>query len=154
MKENGHLNLEASSAGFVVHPSKCWLGATPDAWVVDPSSNPPYGTAEFKCSFAKRHEPPEKACKDPDFYCSMVDGSLHLKRGHVYYHQVQLQLSVSSGKCQCCDFCIYSSNSVAVERIYPDSQCQCTSCPHLHKYFFQHIVPKLISPKCKPAYYL
>ena len=76
---DGHPDLEASPAGFVVHPNKCWLGATPDAWVVDPSSNPPYSIAEFKCPFAKRHELPEKAFKDPNFYCSIVDGSLHLK---------------------------------------------------------------------------
>ena len=31
MKENGHPDLEASPAGFVVHPSKCRLVAAPDA---------------------------------------------------------------------------------------------------------------------------
>ena len=34
MKGNGHPDLETSPAGFVVHPSKCWLGATSDAWVL------------------------------------------------------------------------------------------------------------------------
>ena len=154
MKVNGHPRLEVSPAGFVVHPDKCWLGATPDAWVVDPSSDPSCGIAEFKYLFTKRHEPPEKACEDPDFYCSMINASLHLKRDHLYYHQVQLQLFVAFDKCQWCDFCIFSGDSVAVERIYPDSQWQSISCSQLDHYFFEHIIPEVMNPKCKPAYYL
>ena len=36
-KNNGHINLTASDSGFIVHFEKCWLGASPDAWVCDPS---------------------------------------------------------------------------------------------------------------------
>ena len=37
MCSNGHTVLTASDSGFVVHSEKCWLGASPDAWVTDPS---------------------------------------------------------------------------------------------------------------------
>lgn len=36
MQLNGHPNLKISKCGFTVHPEKGWLGATPDAAVVDP----------------------------------------------------------------------------------------------------------------------
>ena len=82
MKVNKHPHVQVLPAGFVVHPEKSWLGTTP--------SNPLCGIAEFNCPFAKRFESPGIACEDPDFYCSMVNASLHLKRDHPYYHQVQL----------------------------------------------------------------
>ena len=37
MQTHGHPELKASLSGFVVHPEKEWLGASPDAWVTDPS---------------------------------------------------------------------------------------------------------------------
>jgi len=41
MEKNGHHGIEATRAGFVVHPRKCWLGASPDASpdarVIDPT---------------------------------------------------------------------------------------------------------------------
>ena len=37
MQTHGHPNLEAKPAGFVVHPIKGWQGASPDAWVTDPT---------------------------------------------------------------------------------------------------------------------
>ena len=29
--KHGHYGIEASPAGFVVHPYKCWLGTSPNA---------------------------------------------------------------------------------------------------------------------------
>ena len=43
---------------------------------------------------------PKGSCQDITalaypYCCSMVDGKIHLKRNHGYYHQVQLQLYVA-----------------------------------------------------------
>lgn len=55
--------------------------------------------------------------EDPLFYCKLVDNqSLRLNRGHQYY-QVHLQLYTSLAPW--CDFCEYTTKSIAVERIYP-----------------------------------
>ena len=40
MWNKGHEDLEVTQAGFIVHAMKGWLGASPDAWVVDPSYVP------------------------------------------------------------------------------------------------------------------
>ena len=49
MEKHGQDSIKATPAGFVVHPYKCWLGASPDAWVNDPSVVDCQGIAEFKC---------------------------------------------------------------------------------------------------------
>ena len=47
----GHTGLVPSDAGFVVHSEKRWWGATPDAWIIDPSVDYIIGIAEFKCPY-------------------------------------------------------------------------------------------------------
>ena len=76
------------------------------------------------------------------------------KRDHSYYHQVQLQLYVTRFMAHWCDFCVYTSKGVVVERILPDKQWQEECIPKLDKYFFDHILPELIDPQCKPSFYL
>ena len=115
MQTNGHAGLQVKKAGFVVHPEKGWLGASPDAWVTDPSTDPKYGIAEFKCPYVKANVTVEEACEDKNFYCTMIDSKLHLEKNHSYYHQVQLQLYVANDRCNWCDFCVYTTHGVAVE---------------------------------------
>ena len=92
MRSHGHPDLTATEDSFIVHFEKCWLGASPDAWVTDPSAVNVNGLAEFKCPYTKADKLPEEACEDAGFCCLMIDGKLQLKRNHTYYHQVQLQL--------------------------------------------------------------
>ena len=61
MKKDGHDGIEATRAGFVVHQRKCWLGASPDAWVTDPSVTNPQDIAEFKCPYSKAFVHPREA---------------------------------------------------------------------------------------------
>ena len=123
MNANGHQDLQATKCGFVVHSTKPWLGASPDAWVYDPTCNS-HGIAEFKCPYSKADVDPREACADSSFYCSIIDNKMHLNRNHSYYHQVQLQLYVSEYRSAFCDFCIYTLKGVLVERIHPDKQWQ------------------------------
>ena len=57
MGKDGHHGIEATQSGFVVHPRKCWLGASPDVWVTDPSVTNPQGIAELKSN------PKQPSCK-------------------------------------------------------------------------------------------
>ena len=99
MRSNGHIGLTTSDSGFVVHSEKCWLGASPDAWVTDPSVQDIKGIAEFKCPYREAKMSLVEACQGSEFCCVMVNDKLHMKESHVYYHQVQLQLYVTSDYC-------------------------------------------------------
>ena len=153
MVSEGHNGLTTYPCGFLIHPTMGWLGASPDAKVVDPSFQPPNGIAEFKCPFSKRDKSPQKCCDDPSFYCTWIDGHLQLKHDHQYYHQVQLQLLVGTDF-SWCDFCVYTPKGLAVQRIFPDKLWQSNHIPELDEYFFGHMLPEIVDPKFKPSYYL
>ena len=153
MLSRGHNGLCTYPCGFIIHPSKGWLGASPDAKVVDSSFALPNGIAEFKCPFAKRDKSPQECCEDPSFYCSWENGHLHLKQDHPYYHQVQLQLYVAC-EYRWCDFCVYTPKGTAVQRIFPDKLWQSKCIPELDNYYFNHMLPEILDPKLKPSYIL
>ena len=154
MENKGHKQLKVSPAGFVVHPQKGWLGASPDGWVIDPTSIPSHGILEIKCPYLKADESLDELCKDKNFYLHYVNGLLELDKKHEYYHQVQLQLYVAQDKAKWCDFCMYTLKGVCVHRIFPDPVWFKQECSLLDEYFFQHILPELLCPKYKPSYYL
>ena len=59
----------------------------------------PYSKAEVEL---------EDMCNDENFYFGVVDGSLKLDENHPYYHQVQLQLYVSTDRTKWCDYCVFT----------------------------------------------
>ena len=150
MQNEGHKDIQVSPAGFVVHATKGWLGASPDGWVVDPSYVPSNGMLEIKCPYTMAEKSPEEISKDEKFYLHLVNGCLKLDENH----QVQLQLLVASDKAKWCDFCVFTLKGVCVQRIFPDKIWEERNCPLLDEYFFNHILPELLHPKCKPSYYL
>ena len=93
-----------------------------------------------------------KRAKTHKFCCELQSGTIHLKRNHNYYHQVQLQLYVGSDLYSWCDFCIYTTVGVAVERIYPSKEWQSTCLPILEQYYDTHILPEIVDPIYKPCY--
>jgi len=155
MQDNGHPYLTVSPCGFIVHPQEGWLGASPDGMVTESPNELSKGLLEIKCPFSKRDVLPKIACKDPSFYCFLSDDeSLRLKRDHQYYHQVQLQLFVCSDMCQWCDFCVYTTKGVMVERLYQDINWIEEYIPQLRDYYINFMLPELVYPMCKPSYFL
>ena len=73
MNATGHLGLTVRPCGFIIHPCKCWLGASPDGVVVDPTAdiNSMAGLLEIKCPYSWRDTKFNEACKDLNFYCSL-----------------------------------------------------------------------------------
>ena len=81
------------------------------------------------------------------------DQGIRPNRNHQYYHQVQLQLYVSEAPW--CDFCVWISKDLAIERIYSDeASWQLEQIPKLDSYFHECILPEIVCPKAKPGYYL
>ena len=64
VKVTGHTGLVTYPCGFVIYQKKGWLGASPDAKVLDPYFSSPNGIAEFKCPYSKQDKSPQEACKD------------------------------------------------------------------------------------------
>ena len=95
----GHVGLLAVNAGFVVCEAHPFLGASPDAYVNDPTSVDQFGLAEIKCPYKYRDLSPADAAMNSDFCCSVsMDKGvkvLRLKQTHSYYSQIQGQLAIS-----------------------------------------------------------
>jgi len=119
MKKQGHMELVVQDCGFIVGMHEGYLGASPDGHIHDPSSDQPNGILEIKCPYTKRTQTPEKACKDPSFYCKIENGKMQLKSSHHYYHQIQLQLYVSTDMFH---FCVYTTKGCLVTRITLDDE--------------------------------
>ena len=107
-------------SGFVVCRDAPFLGASPGGKVIDAGCSEPYGLVEVKCPETKYRVSPLDACSDPKFYLHEIAGKPQLRRDHNYYAQVQGQLGVTQAKW--CDFLIYTSRGLGIERIKYDHQ--------------------------------
>ena len=155
MRKNGHPDLCVHKCGFIVHSKLGWLGASPDERVTDPSSQYVNGTVEFKCPYAYRDKKLQEAYKDEHFYCGLNDnGTIFLKVTHQYYHQVQLQLLIDSDIFVWCNFCIYNTKGVLVQRIFLDLKWCTDNIPKLEEYYDNFMLPEIVFPQNKPPYFL
>jgi len=154
MNKQGHKGLLVEDCGFIVDQQEGYLGASPDGRVYDPSSDQPNGILEIKCPYTKRTQTPQQVCDDPSFYCTFENDKMLLKPTHHYYHQVQLQLFVSSDMFSWCDFCIFTTKGCLVTRITLDDQWVKDCVPQLKEYFENFMVDEIIIPRLKPSYCL
>ena len=148
----GHL-VTTQDCGLFVHSSK-GLAATPDASVHFHKSPVPSGILEIKCPYTHRHNDIYAVARSQEsFFCQMgLDGTISLKRDHEYYHQVQLQLYVTSANW--CDFCVYTTKGIAIESIYPDVGWQVRNLPKLQYFYDNILLPEILLPRMKPSYVL
>ena len=72
----------------------------------------------FKCPSSKFNVTPEEACSDPSFWLELVNGSSRLKRNQEYYDQIQGQMALTGANW--CDFVLYTSRGLNMERILFD----------------------------------
>lgn len=101
-----------------VSPNIPILGCSPDAKVIDLSCRDRFGIKEVKCPSSKFNVTPIDSCDDPAFFMENKDGKPSLKRGHVHYDQVQGLMGLTGA--QWCDFIVYRSKGLSVERIMFD----------------------------------
>ena len=126
------------------HP---FLGASPDGTIYDPTHPDPYGFLEVKCPYSHRDHTPEVACSDPLFCCELRGDSkvVSLKRGHKYYCQIQGQMAIGSRSW--CDFVVYTSKGINIERIAFDALFWNDELlPKLKDFYDNCMAPEIISP--------
>lgn len=120
-QSQGHSDLTVAPCGFYVCKSHPYLGASPDGAVYDPSEpTAPFGFLGVKCPYRHRNITPEEACATSGFCCSLesqtcVSKQLVLRTNHPYYAQIQGQMAI--GGREWCDFVVYTTKSVSVQRI-------------------------------------
>ena len=112
--------------GFVINPGCCFIGASPDFLVYDPTRTDPFGLLEIKC-------PQCPECKDAKCLKS-VNGLLKLKKTHEYYYQVQGQLGITGLKW--CDFMVCCSDDWHIETIHFDQEFFNDMHAKLSEFFF------------------
>ncbi|CAN7949956.1 unnamed protein product [Ixodes hexagonus] len=100
--------VHVRETGLHIHPVCSFIAASPDRIVVKDNEE---GLLEVKCPRSKIGMTPVEACQDRKFCCKDVAGSVHLKKTHAYYYQVQGQMAVTGHKW--CDFVFWTNNGTA-----------------------------------------
>lgn len=131
--------VKVLKSGLFVSPKVPILGCSPDAKVIDLSCKDSFGIGEVKCPSSKFNVTPLDACDDPGFFMEKKDGKPTLKKGHVYYDQVQGLMGLTGA--QWCDFIVYTSKGLSVERIKFDQDHWDTLCEKLCDYYFKYFLP-------------
>ncbi len=100
-----------------------------------PSLPEPHGVLEVKCPYSQRNVTPMDACGFSGYCCELGDtdsAGIKLHRTHRYFARVKGQMAIDGRKC--CNFVIYTTKGIAVERI-----------PFDREYWSNQLLPKLIS---------
>ena len=104
-------HASVSSCGFVIHPTECWLGASPDGISVEGDESV---LLEIKCPYLAKEQSLLDLARDHKPFCLGIneEGSLSLKSSHAYYTQVQIQMYCASVRF--CDFIVWSPSDLFV----------------------------------------
>ena len=139
---NKYPSRHLHKTGLVVNNEFSFLGASPDGLVCDGGQS---GLIEIKCPYTARNMTVDEACQSiPSFYLKKgLNDNIALSETHNYYAQVQGQLMVTD--CKFCDFVVFISKDMFVQRILPnidfmDNMLKCLSefyrdyaAPHIKK---------------------
>ncbi|XP_020896110.2 uncharacterized protein LOC110235034 [Exaiptasia diaphana] len=129
--------------GFYISPEDSFLGATPDRVVYDPLARHPWGILEVKCPYSVKKKTAIQAAKEvKTFMCREENGLLFLKESDPYYYQVQGQMGITGAKW--CDFIVYTTQGISVQRIEYDSDFWKAEAKKLGEFYFSHFLPKYI----------
>ena len=134
-----------TKAGFVISSEYPFNGTSPDGYVYDPVATEQYGLVEIKCPYKFRNQTPEDAASDKNFYCALVNEQVVLKTNHNYYCQVQGQMAIT--KRSWCDFVVYTTCGISIERIRFDLDFWSrTMLPRLVDFYDNCLCPAIVSP--------
>ena len=133
-----HDNFQVQECGLYIDPEIPFLGASPDGIVSCKCCGE--GVLEVKCPFSIKDGIPD-TLPDKFFMCKQ-DGKLTLKKEHAYYFQVQMQLAVC--KFPYCDFVVWTTTGLAIERISADEHFFRSRFDNLQHFFIYGILPEIV----------
>ncbi|KAK7502268.1 hypothetical protein BaRGS_00006632 [Batillaria attramentaria] len=147
MQKQHNQNLSLEKCGLIVHKDLPYLATSPDGLVECEHCDPVDGVLEVKCPSSHKDLTPEEACNDKKFFCELVNGSVHLKKGYNYYYQVQGQMGISGRTW--CDFVVWTLKGMSIERIAFDESHWQTMLTKLKGFYVDAVVPEIFTQRVK-----
>ncbi|XP_074503223.1 uncharacterized protein LOC141774446 isoform X2 [Sebastes fasciatus] len=141
--DNKHENVTVSLCGFVIRPDEPHLGASPDGKVLCACCGE--GVLEIKCPYKYRKGLQGVAVSED--FC--LDQTFQLKKTHQYYHQVQLHMFVCD--VQYCDFVVWTTQELVLNRIRRDEELLQKALPKAKLCYVACILPELLTRSQDPA---
>lgn len=137
-----HLNLNITDRGLVVHSQYPHLGASPDGYIKCSCCG--HGVLEIKCPFSCKDRPFLEAIGEKNFCLERgEDNTFTLKHTHTYFYQVQLQMKLCDVRY--CDFVVWRSDELIVNRIERDEDFLKEAIPKATTFFKYGLLPELIA---------
>jgi hypothetical protein len=126
-----------------------FLAASPDGMVMSSETTAKCcGIIEIKCPYSVRDISVAEACKQKGkgFFCELnPNDEIHLKRTHYYYYQIQGSMAIVG--VEWCDFIVWTTRDMHIERIYFDHTFWTLCFQQLQTIYMNHILPEIIYPK-------
>lgn len=110
--------------------------------IIDKDGGDCHGIIEIKCPYSFRDFSVEKACTKTNFYCTMNNDILHLKRNHVYYYQVQGTMAITNATE--CDFIVWTPKSMKVEKMFDETLWLSEMQPKLIDFYYKYMLPCIV----------
>lgn len=132
--------------GTILSKAKPGLGARVDRMVYDPMAyGQKNGGLEVKCPYTKAGMSVNEACSDSKFYLTMANIVPSLRKGHVYYYQVQGQMYVC--ELEWVDFVVWFGNEViSIERIsFDKTWWHKYALPALNYFYARAFIPEVLT---------
>ena len=109
-----HTNFECHTSGLVVNPSYSFLGASPDGVMLCGCCGE--GIVEIKCPCSIKDHDPNTCRGKPKFF--LMQRGLCTTHTNIIHMQVQGQLTICDK--QFCDFIVWTTNGLFIQRICRD----------------------------------
>ena len=138
------LSMELRKSGIYISDTG-FLAASPDG-VVSSAGGVACGIIEIKCPYACRNMSVIEACsKIKPFYCEIENGDIKLKKNHQYYYQVQGAMGIVG--VEWCDFIIWTTKGMTIERIQFDKLFWTSCLTYLRSVYLEYVLPEIIYPR-------
>ena len=139
IKQQNHQQLKVTPAGLVIYLNKSCFGASPDSFLDCLCCGS--GVLEVKCPYCLR-DADIQSCQSKLSFLENTDGTYALKKEHPYFYQCQLQM-VSTGRSYC-DFVVWSTHDLYIERILLDQGFIEEKLKEAERLFWLAIIPELL----------
>ena len=131
--------VKVLKSGLFVSPKIPVLGCSPNAKIIDLSCKDCFDLGEVKCPSPKFNVTPEDACHDPNFFYGEEGWKAVFKTGTCLLCQAQGLMGLTGA--QWCNFIVYTSKGLNVEKITFDQDHWNTLSEKLCAYYLKYLLP-------------